>query len=86
MQLTENFGCMVINNRGSRKSIFEKIYHYKAPIFKDNEIKSGCYQFRKYHEDNFNPEWVKNKKNMDLGEYFAQKKKDKSSVKVKIQD
>jgi hypothetical protein len=43
-----------------RKSIFEKIYHYKAPIFKDNEIKSGCYQFRKYHEDNFNPEWVKN--------------------------
>ncbi len=86
MQLTENFGCMVINNRGSRKSIFDKIYHYKAPIYKDSEIKSGCYQFRKYHEENYDNDWAKKKKEMDLGEYFASKKKNKSSVKVQIQD
>jgi len=86
LQLTQDFGCMVINNRGSRKSIFEKIYHYKAPTIKDHEIKSGCYQFRKFHEENYDPEWIKKKKQLDLGEYFAQKKKDKSSVKVKIQE
>ena len=82
MQLTENYGCMVINNRGSRKSIFDKIYHYKAPIINDKDIKPGCYQFRKYHEENYNPEWAREKKSFDLGDYFAQKKKDKSSIKV----
>ena len=74
MQLTENFGCMVINNRGSRKSLFDKIYHYKAPTISNSEIKSGCYQFRKYHEENYDQEWAKKKKQLDLGEYFAQKK------------
>lgn len=86
MQLTENFGCMVINNRGSRKSIFEKIFQYKAPTIKDNEIKSGCYQFRRYHELNYNPDWIKKKKSFDLGDYVTQKKKDKSMLKVEIKD
>ncbi len=86
MQLTENYGCMVINNRGSRKSIFDKIYHYKAPLIDDKDIKAGCYQFRKYHEENYNPEWSRQKKSFDLGDYFAQKKKDKSSIKVGFVD
>ena len=85
-QLTENYGCMVVNNRGSRKTIFDKIYQYKAPIIKDNEIKSGCYQFRKYHEVSYNHEWIKKKRSFDLGEYIAQKKKDKSSLKIEIKD
>jgi len=86
MQLTENFGCMVINNRGSRKSIFDKIYQYKAPTIKNNEIKSGCYQFRRYHELNYNPDWMKKKKSFDLGEYVIQKKKDKSALKIEIKE
>lgn len=30
MQLTENFGCMVINNRGAQSNITDKIFHFKA--------------------------------------------------------
>lgn len=86
MQLTENFGCMVINNRGSRKSLFDKIYHYKAPTLSDSDIRAGCYQFRKFHEENYDQDWTKKKRSLDLGEYFAQKKKDKSSIKVGIID
>jgi hypothetical protein len=86
MQLTENFGCMVINNRGSRKSIFDKIYQYKAPTIKDHEIKSGCYQFRRFHELNYNPDWGKKKKSFDLGEYVANKKKSKTGLKIEVKD
>jgi len=35
-QLTDDYGSMVIVNRGVRKSIFEKIYHYKAIEITDN--------------------------------------------------
>lgn len=85
-QLTQDYGCMVINNRGSRKTIFDKIFHYKAPIIDNSEFKNGCYQFRKFHEKNYDPDWARKKKDLDINEYFAQKKKDKSSVKIKINE
>jgi hypothetical protein len=86
MQLTENYGCMVITNRGSRKTIFDKIFQYRAPVLKDSEIKSGCYQFRKFHEISYNPDWSKKKKLFDLNNYVAQKKKDKTELKIDIKE
>jgi hypothetical protein len=87
-QLTTDYGCMVINNRGSRKSIFDKIFHYKAPIISNNDIKAGCYQFRKFHEENYYNDWFRRKKDqkLDVANYFAQKKKDKTDIKVEVKD
>ena len=86
MQLTEDFGCMVICNRGSRKSIFDKIFHYKAPTIQNSDIKSGCYQFRKFHEENYDKEWSKRKRDFDMSGYCVQKKKNKAPLKIEIRD
>jgi|SRR3989338_1543813 len=57
-QLTDNYGCMVINNRGIRNNFFDKIYYYKAPNLENVHINIGCDQFQKFHENNYNKKWV----------------------------
>lgn len=83
-QLTDDFGCMVISNRGARKSFLEKVFWYKAPYSEDNNIKLGCKQFRKFHEKNYNDKWRLKEKNkiFDINEYCNKKKKDKGALKV----
>ncbi|AYV78256.1 MAG: packaging ATPase [Edafosvirus sp.] len=79
-QLTEDFGCMVVVNRGARKNFLEKVFWYKAP---DIEIANmGCQQFRDYHDRNYDKEWRKKQKKMDLTEYCLKKKKDRGTLKV----
>lgn len=81
-QLTQDFGCMVINNRGSRTNFLEKIFWYKADTLNDSDVRMGCAQFRKYHSANFNPDWMKNTKALDLDKYCISKKKDRGMIKV----
>lgn len=81
-QLTEDYGCMVISNRGQRKTFLDKIFWYKAPSSYDNEPVIGCKQFRKFHELNYNNDWENKHKQFDIGEYCSKKKKDKSSLKI----
>jgi len=53
--LTDDFGSMVIVNRGQRKSLMDKIFWFKAG---DSRIdKFGCRQFREIHEDNYDRNW-----------------------------
>lgn len=85
-KLTADYGCMVINNRGSRTSLFQKIFHYRAPSVRNDEIKYGCYQFRTYHEKNYDVNWKKKKKQFDIDDFFGQKKKEKTGIKVGIID
>jgi hypothetical protein len=81
-QLTEDFGAMVIVNRGARSNFLEKVFYYKAPAI--NEVKIGCSQFRKYHEKNYNKDWRKKQKDkqFDMAEYCIKKKRDKSILQV----
>jgi len=81
-QLTENFNCMVIANRGARKSFSEKIFWYKAPMLKDEEITIGCRQYRKYHEKYYNKNWRYKHPGFDVTKYCQDKKNNKSSFKV----
>ena len=78
--LTEDFGSMVISNRGARKTFLEKVFWYKAPEIK--EVKIGCKQFRKFHEKNYNAEWRSRHNAFDIQEYCMRKKKDKSKLKI----
>lgn len=88
-QLTDNYGAMVIANRreqkkdGSRSSLFDKIFWYKAPNLEGEDIKFGCNQFRRYHEKNYNKNWRdKTKHKIDVNDYFLKKKQGKSLVVV----
>lgn len=81
-QLTQDYGCMVINNRGARSTFLEKIYWYKAPL-DDNPVTIGCKQFRKFHEDNYDPKWrTKSSGGLDINEFCSRKKSEKGDLKI----
>lgn len=82
-QLTDDFGSMVIANRGARDSIFEKVYYYKAPdLSNHNNGNYGCKQFRDYHKNNYNKDWRKKVEKFDPDDYLKNKKKTKGIVLV----
>lgn len=80
-QLTDNFGSMVIVNRGAGASLFEKIYYYKAPN-DSTQIEFGCKQFRDYHANNYDENWRIKGKQQTVDDYLDKKKKAKSRIVV----
>ena len=83
VQLTADYGSMVIVNRGVKKSLFDKVFYYKAPDLSTlSEVKIGCRQFRKFHEKNYNQNWSKKTSLFNEVDFFANKKKNKSAVIV----
>lgn len=88
-EMTKDFGCMVLNNRGARHNLFEKIFYYKAPRFDENKdkITFGCKQFRDYHEKNFDPKWSNKYRytnNVNIESFLNKKGKDKTDIKIRI--
>lgn len=53
-QLTKDFACMVIVNRGTKNTFQEKVFYYRAPDINDKDIIMGCKQYRKFNQDNYN--------------------------------
>lgn len=83
-QLTANYGCMVIVNRGNRKEFLDKIFWYKAPKdFADPNFTMGCQQFRDFNKKNYNEAWEE-KKNafFDADDLFDKHRKAKNMIKV----
>ena len=82
-QLTDDYGSMVIVNRGVKKTLFEKIYWYKAPDLDElTTVNIGCKQFRNYHKDNYNPDWKITARKMNPEEFMIKKKHNKSLIQV----
>jgi hypothetical protein len=69
--LTDDYGSMVIVNRGARANFLEKVYWFKASNEKVGMI--GCKQFIKYHERNYDAEWKKRTKAFDINEVYKKK-------------
>ena len=82
-QLTEDYGVMVIKNRGVRTNLFDKIAFYKAPNLDKSPVKMGCRQFRKFHRKNYNKKWEDDAFNIDYEEYLMDKKKSKGKISIK---
>lgn len=82
-QLTEDYGAMVIKNCGKKAGLLSKVAFYKAPNLDNKKAKFGCYQFRKYHKENYNEKWEEDGDKLDYEEYLLNKKKDKSLIDVK---
>jgi hypothetical protein len=79
-QVTNDYGSMVIVNRGARHSFLEKIFWYKAT---DQDIHPiGCKQFRVIHDKNYNNEWKKKDKGITVDQFMRNKIKNKDQVKI----
>jgi hypothetical protein len=88
-QLTEEHGCMVVttNEVVDKKkpkvkvpSFLNQIFWYKA----ENEDVGGigCQQFQDCNRLNYDDNWKKRLRELDVNAYIMQKKKDKTSVKI----
>nr|QBK88881.1 MAG: packaging ATPase [Mimivirus LCMiAC01] len=78
-QLTKNYGCMVIVNRGARKGFLDKVFWYRAK--NETITKMGSNQFNNFHKNNYNKDWEEND-GFDVEKYFDQKKKSNIVVDV----
>jgi hypothetical protein len=81
-QLTEDYGAMIIANRGVKSNILEKVFWYKAPNLDNSSFIFGGRQFKLYHEKNFNKDWQSNEDGIDVNKFILQKKKNKSVLAI----
>ena len=79
-ELTNDFGCMVIVNRGARASFLEKVFWFKAS--NDEVGMIGCDQFINYHRKNYDNDWRKRGKKIDIMEMYTKKNNVANDVKV----
>ena len=84
--VTQDFGCMVIVNRGARSSFTDKIFWFKAS--NQNIGMIGCKQFIEYHNNNYDDLWKKKNKKFDIMDLCGKKTaaNDKTLMVEKIND
>jgi hypothetical protein len=82
-QVTSNYGCMVVANRGPRSSFQDKIYWYKAPKKDTINQSMGCSQFRYFHKKNYDKNWRNKGSSFDATGFFQRARRDKNST-IKI--
>lgn len=82
LQITDDFGCMVIVNRGARKDILDKVFFYKA---KNESVESiGCSQFKHFHDNNYDNDHRTKSHKFDINKLVEQKKNKPRIVVEKI--
>lgn len=72
-QLTADYGCMVIANKGARQHFLDKVFWYKSNG--DMGKKVGSKQFYDFHYNNYNKDWKKKPKILDIDNFRNAKKK-----------
>ena len=77
LQLTEDFGAMVIVNRGAKRLLTDKIFYFKAN--NDGSKKVGCSQLWKFHDCNYDPKYNLREQKYDL----SQQTNNKPTINVK---
>jgi hypothetical protein len=80
LQVTSNYGCMVINNRIKTLDLTKKVFWFRAK--KVPNFTLGIPQYIKYHEENYNPEHQKKEGLFDLINYGSKKKSNNVIVKL----
>jgi hypothetical protein len=78
VDLTDDYGCMVIVNRGSRKNFLDKVFWYKA--IDDNIDQIGCNQFNEFNKNNYDKHWREKNKPFDITQFVDSRRKDKINV------
>lgn len=82
LDVTEDYGCMVIDNRVHSKDITKKVFWYKAKT--TPEFSLGSKNYKKYHKKTYDSEWNKQIKTFDANDLIAKKKNKIQYVVEKI--
>lgn len=76
-ELTDDFGCMVIDNSNHSKNIEDKVFWYKAKMVEEFDI--GDKVYRKFHSKYYDNKWDKK---VPMFDYNRLKKKNKLNLIV----
>lgn len=80
-RITEDYRSLVlINTKGSAK-FTDKVFWYKAST--DPIPSMGCSQFTRFHKDNYDTEWRKKKRSIDISQIFSRRQNNPRNVKVR---
>lgn len=80
--ITENYGCMVINNRIHSKNITDKVFWYKAKDVPDFTI--GSDRMKKFHKQSYDKDWNKRVVIFDATAMLSKKRNNLKFVVEKI--
>jgi len=80
-KITENYGCMVINNRIKGSNIKEKVFHYKAN--KNEPFIIGSKTYKNWDRQHYDPNYMKREEEGDILNIFCNKKLPNIKVKLK---
>lgn len=73
-ELTDDYGCMVINNRIHSKNLEDKVFWYKADVKEDN-FEMGSKRYKKFHHKYYDTKWDKKVPLFDFNRSNARKNK-----------
>jgi len=79
LQMTQNYGCMVIDNSSRSIDLKERIFYFKADDIKDFAF--GNNRFIEFHDNNFDPNHGKKENFFDITSYMMNKK---TNILVKV--
>ncbi len=79
LSVTENYGCMVINNRIKSIDITKKVFWFRSSKVPDFKI--GIPQYLKFHEERYDPHHGEKPELFDFINYGNKKK---SNIIVKL--
>jgi hypothetical protein len=70
MEVTSNYGCLVINNRVKSNNLLDKVFWYRA----DNpgSFTVGGERYIKYHQRHYNKDWFRKRKIFNVNDYVKQ--------------
>jgi hypothetical protein len=80
LQVTSNYGCMVINNRIKTQDLTKKVFWFRAK--KVPHFTLGIPQYIKFHEEKYDSDYQKKEGLFDLINYGNKKKSNNIIVKL----
>jgi hypothetical protein len=82
-ELTKDYGCLVLVNRGVRNDFFDKVFWFKSGLDEIEPEKFKSKQFLKYHTDNFEEDYKrKNRKGVGIDMMITKQKQDKTNFEI----
>ena len=69
LNITDDYGAMVLNSQVKSKEITDKVFWYKAG--KNDSFIVGSKFYKQYHQKNFNKDWKKKQSGITINDKFS---------------
>ena len=81
-EITDNYGCMVINNRVHSTNITDKVFWYKAKS--TPSFTMGSKKYKKYHKKHYDKNWNKRIQVFDPSSILSKRKNNSRIIIEKV--